>query len=155
MVKKSNITIFFYFCLATFIATFIAAVTCETHALSPVEGAEAIERFLQYLQIKSVHPTPDYASTMQFLVRQAERIGLAHSVVEMGAGGKPLVIMEWSHPQFTDRSAKSILLNSHTDVVPVDLESWNYDPFAAHYNTTTGQIFARGSQDMKVCGGMV
>ena len=42
----------------------------------------------------------------------------------------------------------SLLLNSHTDVVPVFRESWKYDPFEA-IKEENGDIYARGTQDMK------
>ena len=41
-----------------------------------------------------------------------------------------------------------MLLNSHTDVVPVFEEFWTHDPFAAVMDDK-GDIYARGSQDMK------
>jgi len=42
--------------------------------------------------------------------------------------GKPIFVMSWIglEPQLP-----SILLNSHTDVVPVFPESWKYDAFEA------------------------
>lgn len=45
----------------------------------------------------------------------------------------------------------SILLNSHMDVVPVAEEYWNYPPFGAHIDER-GNIYARGTQDMKSVG---
>ena len=47
---------------------------------------------------------------------------------------------------------KSILLNGHYDVVPAERDKWNYDPFAGTIDPQSGNIYARGSQDMKnVC----
>ncbi len=62
--------------------------------------------------------------------------------------GKPAIIMTWigSEPELP-----SILLNSHTDVVPVARELWTHDPFAADKDES-GNIFGRGSQDMKSVG---
>lgn len=51
----------------------------------------------------------------------------------------------------TDTSIPSLLLNSHTDVVPVSEQHWNTDPFAAVI-TDEGKIVARGAQDMKCVG---
>lgn len=51
----------------------------------------------------------------------------------------------------TDPSLPSIVLNSHTDVVPVFPEMWTHPPFAAEMDSE-GKIFARGSQDMKCVG---
>jgi aminoacylase len=41
-----------------------------------------------------------------------------------------------------------LLLNAHTDVVPAVKEKWNTDAFAAHKDEN-GNIYARGTQDMK------
>lgn len=51
----------------------------------------------------------------------------------------------------TDTSLKSILLVSHTDVVPVDETKWNHPPFDA-VKDENGNIYARGTQDMKSVG---
>ncbi|KAF9570964.1 adenylate cyclase [Mortierella alpina] len=50
----------------------------------------------------------------------------------------------------SDPSLPTLLLNSHTDVVPVFPEMWTQDAFAA--NKIDGWIYARGSQDMKCVG---
>lgn len=62
--------------------------------------------------------------------------------------GKPIGIMTWKgqSPEFP-----SILLNSHTDVVPVSEAHWDFDPFAATMDDQ-GKIIARGAQDMKCVG---
>lgn len=61
----------------------------------------------------------------------------------------PVVVITWKglKPELS-----SILLNSHMDVVPVDRSRWTHPPFAAEIDEM-GNIFARGSQDMK-CTGM-
>ena len=51
----------------------------------------------------------------------------------------------------TDPSLPSLLLNSHTDVVPVYPECWKHDPFEA-VKEDNGDIYARGTQDMKSVG---
>jgi acetylornithine deacetylase len=40
-----------------------------------------------------------------------------------------------------------VLLSGHTDVVPVDGQSWSSDPFRLHERA--GRLFARGAADMK------
>ncbi|KAF8923032.1 adenylate cyclase, partial [Dissophora ornata] len=103
-------------------------------------------RFREYLRIKTVQPKPDYAGSTAFLIRQAEEIGMPYKIVECVAD-KPTVIMTF---EGTDPSLPSLLLNSHTDVVPVFPEKWTQDAFAA--NKVDGRIYARGSQDMKCVG---
>jgi aminoacylase len=48
----------------------------------------------------------------------------------------------------TNPNLKSILVNSHMDVVAVDPERWTYPPFDAHKDEN-GTIYGRGAQDMK------
>uniref|UniRef100_A0A1I7X080 N-acyl-aliphatic-L-amino acid amidohydrolase n=1 Tax=Heterorhabditis bacteriophora TaxID=37862 RepID=A0A1I7X080_HETBA len=45
----------------------------------------------------------------------------------------------------------SLVLYSHTDVVPTFKEHWKYDPYAAHKDEK-GDIYGRGAQDMKCVG---
>jgi acetylornithine deacetylase len=51
-----------------------------------------------------------------------------------------------------DPNAKSLIINGHVDVVPVQpAHTWEHPPFAPH--TEGGYMFGRGSGDMK--GGIV
>ncbi|KAL7813114.1 carboxypeptidase S [Trichoderma gracile] len=52
----------------------------------------------------------------------------------------------------SDPSLKPILLTAHQDVVPVENETlglWEYPPFDAHYNQSTGYLYGRGASDDK------
>lgn len=60
----------------------------------------------------------------------------------------PVVIISWIGSEPT---LPSIMLNSHTDVVPVYEEMWTHPPFDAVIDEE-GRIFARGSQDTKSLG---
>jgi aminoacylase len=112
-----------------------------------LEDDPAIQRFREYLQIPTVQPSVDYEPAMEFLLGQAEEIGLGTTRIEL-VKKKPILVLTWkgSEPSLT-----SILLNSHMDVVPVDLEKWEHDPFAADMDEA-GNIYARGTQDMKGMG---
>jgi len=114
-------------------------------AAMKVEQPE-VTRFREYLRCNTMHPNPDYTTAVAFLKGQAEEIGLEFNVVS--PAGDPVVIMSWIG---TDPSKPSLLLNSHMDVVPVFPEHWTYPPFDAH-KTDDGNIYARGSQDMKCVG---
>ena len=46
-----------------------------------------------------------------------------------------------------DSAKPGLMLSGHTDVVPVDGQSWDTDPFVA--TLRDGKMFARGSADMK------
>ncbi|XP_036386968.1 aminoacylase-1-like isoform X2 [Megalops cyprinoides] len=104
----------------------------------------SVTLFREYLRLKTVHPEPDYDSALRFLDRMALELGLPMKKVEM-CPGRTVAIMTWTG---TNPALKSVLLNSHTDVVPVFQESWKYDAFAA-IKDAEGNIYGRGAQDMK------
>ncbi|KAJ0013950.1 hypothetical protein Pint_21281 [Pistacia integerrima] len=106
-----------------------------------------ISRFQEYLQINTSQPSPDYKKATAFLLSQAQSLSLESQTFEL-AKNKPIVLLKWpgSNPHLP-----SILLYSHTDVVPSEPEKWSHHPFGAHLDSE-GNIFARGSQDMKCVG---
>ncbi|XP_021957852.1 aminoacylase-1 isoform X1 [Folsomia candida] len=108
----------------------------------------AVTNFREYLRIKTVHPEPDYENAIVWLKKQAIDLGLEFHIVEFP---KPNEFAVWLTWQGKDVTLKSVLLNSHIDVVPVDATKWTYDPFGAEKDAN-GNIFARGSQDMKCVG---
>ncbi|KAJ2334344.1 adenylate cyclase, partial [Coemansia sp. RSA 2673] len=111
----------------------------------------SVLRFIEYLRIKTVQPEPDYAACTRFLEQQANELGLIYWVKEYVAG-KPVVVLSWPG---TSPEQGSIILNSHTDVVPVFEEFWHYPPFDAERVATDDgdyKIYARGAQDMKIVG---
>jgi len=110
-------------------------------------NASAVENFREYLRIPSVHPNIDYGDCVQFLKKQADSLDLTIKIYHVDLK-KPIVIITWIG---TDSSLPTILLNSHMDVVPVFADQWTYPPFSAHMDEN-GNIFARGSQDMKCVG---
>ncbi|XP_075039908.1 aminoacylase-1-like isoform X2 [Mixophyes fleayi] len=101
-------------------------------------------RFQEYLRIRSVQPDPDYDGIVRFLFKMAKEIGLESKKLEFSPG-KTIVILTWKGSQ---PHLKSVILNSHTDVVPVFEEFWTYPPFSAHKDKD-GNIYGRGTQDMK------
>ncbi|KAG5274990.1 hypothetical protein AALO_G00142370 [Alosa alosa] len=104
----------------------------------------SVTLFREYLRLKTVHPQPDYDAALGFLDRIASELGLPMKKVEV-CPGRVVAIMTWVG---TNPALRSILLNSHTDVVPVYSEHWKYDAFAA-VKDAEGNIYARGTQDMK------
>uniref|UniRef100_A0A4W6DNJ7 N-acyl-aliphatic-L-amino acid amidohydrolase n=1 Tax=Lates calcarifer TaxID=8187 RepID=A0A4W6DNJ7_LATCA len=111
---------------------------------SPEGEDPSVSLFRDYLRLKTVHPEPDYDAALRFLDRIAEELQLPMKKIEV-CPGRVVSIMTW---EGTNPSLKSILLNSHTDVVPVFQEHWKYDAFSA-FKDAEGNIYARGSQDMK------
>ncbi|XP_076652438.1 aminoacylase-1 [Halictus rubicundus] len=109
--------------------------------------ATAVENFREYLRIPSVQPNINYDDCVSFLQKQAKSLDLPVKVYYVHPN-KPIVVLTWVG---TDPSKPSILLNSHMDVVPVFEDKWTYPPFSAHMDDK-GNIYARGSQDMKCVG---
>ncbi|KOX69073.1 Aminoacylase-1 [Melipona quadrifasciata] len=109
--------------------------------------ATAVENFREYLRIPSVQPDINYDDCVTFLRKQTESLGLLFRIYHMQPN-KPIVVMTWLG---TEPEKPSILLNSHMDVVPVVEDKWTYPPFSAHLDAE-GNIYARGSQDMKCVG---
>lgn len=107
----------------------------------------SVTRFRDYLRIKSVQPDPDYDGCVDFFRKYADEIGLDFQVIEP-LPNHPFVIISW---RGTNEKLPSIILHSHMDVVPVFPEHWTHDPFAADKDEK-GNIYARGSQDMKCVG---
>lgn len=107
----------------------------------------AVTNFRSYLRINTAHPTPDYEKANAFFKLLADDVGLKFKSVEV-VPGKPMGILTW---QGVEPDLPSIMLYSHSDVVPVFQEHWKYDPFGA-YKDEEGNIYARGAQDMKCVG---
>lgn len=83
-----------------------------------------------------------------FLKKQAASLDLPVSVYYPRNQLNPVVVMTWIGSQ---PDLPSIMLNSHTDVVPVFEDLWSHPPFAADVDED-GKIFARGAQDTKALG---
>uniref|UniRef100_A0A672YE07 Peptidase M20 dimerisation domain-containing protein n=1 Tax=Sphaeramia orbicularis TaxID=375764 RepID=A0A672YE07_9TELE len=111
---------------------------------SPGGEDPSVSLFRHYLRLKTVHPEPDYDAALKFLDRIAAELQLPMKKIEVFPG-RVVSIMTW---EGTNPKLKSVLLNSHTDVVPVFQEHWKYDAFSA-FKDAEGNIYARGTQDMK------
>ncbi|GMN50130.1 hypothetical protein TIFTF001_019302 [Ficus carica] len=135
----------------------IAAITSFSPLLSSSKSSDAeeysedpssaISRFQQYLRINTAHPNPQYREAADFILSQARSLSLHSQTLEF-VPGKPLVLLKWPG---SDPTLPSLLLNSHTDVVPTEDSKWAHPPFAAHVDPA-GDIYARGSQDTKCIG---
>jgi aminoacylase len=114
------------------------------------DDESAVNRFKDFLRIPSITsdgPSGPNEATMQFLTKQCEDIGLEFEIHAF-TPSFPVFVAKWegSSPELP-----AILLNSHYDVVPVDVAHWHYPPFDAT-ELPNGDIVARGAQDMKcVC----
>ncbi|CAG9135737.1 unnamed protein product [Plutella xylostella] len=114
---------------------------------SALQSDPAVVNLRNYLRIRSEHPNINYAEPIAFLKSQADSLGLPYKVYEL-VPGKPILVMSWLG---ASPDLPSVLLNSHTDVVPVFEKSWTHPPFEA-FMDENGTIYARGIQDMKSVG---
>ncbi|KAI2529926.1 aminoacylase 1 [Homo sapiens] len=81
----------------------------------PEEEHPSVTLFRQYLRIRTVQPKPDYGAAVAFFEETARQLGLGCQKVEV-APGYVVTVLTWPG---TNPTLSSILLNSHTDVVPV------------------------------------
>ncbi|KAK7308341.1 hypothetical protein VNO77_41943 [Canavalia gladiata] len=125
----------------------IAIEIGSSSSSSESEESSIISRFQQYLRINTSQPTPRYQEAADFLLSEGKSLSLESQIIEFVAG-KPLVLLKW---EGTNPHLSSILLYSHTDVVPAEPDKWTHNPFGAHMDSE-GRIYARGSQDMKCVG---
>ncbi|GMJ03427.1 aquaporin interactor [Hibiscus trionum] len=109
--------------------------------------SQIISRFQQYLQINTTQPSPDYQTSTQFILSQAGSLSLESRAIEF-VKNKPVVLLKWPG---SDPFLPSVLLNSHTDVVSFEHSKWIHPPLGG-YVDRRGDIFGRGSQDMKCVG---
>lgn len=126
----------------------LALIIIISSCFTLISSSSVISRFQEYLQIDTSHPSPNYHEAADFILSQAKTLSLEPQTIEF-VKHKPLILLKWTgkNPQLP-----SILLNSHTDVVPVEPHKWSHPPFDAAMDESNGNIYARGSQDMKCVG---
>jgi aminoacylase len=87
----------------------------------------AVSLFQAYLRMRTDHPSPEvgYPEAVALFRQCSEDIGLDFSTVDI-VPGHPIVLLKWTG---TEPSLPSVVLNSHSDVVPAVTESWTKDPY--------------------------
>lgn len=118
-------------------------------SLSEEEAEAALGLFQEFVRFETVSATSPqtgaYKECAAFLKTQLEGLGALDSVtyLEEAPEHSPVVLAHWKGQ---DPSLPILLLNSHYDVVPADVEAWTVPPFAAIRKD--GKIYGRGTQDM-------
>jgi len=119
---------------------------------------KAISVLQKMIAIPSV--TGDEAAIQKFLADYLARLGLSVDIwetnweelkkhpgyrpVARGYEGRPNIVATWKG----SGGGRSLLLNGHTDVIPVgNGEGWSDDPWSAAVKD--GRIYGRGAADMK------
>ena len=107
--------------------------------------AEITSVLRDYLQINTSNPPGNEQAAAEFLATLLEAEGYECEYVEAGPGR----VSMRSRLKGTGDERPLMLLN-HTDVVPVQDEFWDVDPFAAVEQD--GMLWGRGALDMKGMG---
>ncbi|CAH2247036.1 jg23893 [Pararge aegeria aegeria] len=102
----------------------------------------SVKKLQEYIRIDT-STLENVELTVQFWKRQAEELGLLFNVYRPGRLPVCVTTLRGRKPELP-----SILLNSHSDVVPVDTDLWTYPPFSAHIDDN-GDLYGRGAQDTK------
>lgn len=101
-----------------------------------------------YVRIDTSQPNVNYTKAIDFLIDLIKRLscGLTYRIYIHNT--YPILIVTKQGVE-----NKSILLNSHMDVVNAsNTEEWNYPPFSGYYDPVSDRIYGRGTQDMKSQG---
>ena len=106
---------------------------------------EALERFVQYLQIDTTNPPGNEAPAARWLGSLLEAEGLETEYVEIQPNRE--AVFAWLRG---DGSKRPMMLCNHTDVVPVEEEYWTKPAFEGYIED--GKVYGRGAVDMKGCG---
>jgi acetylornithine deacetylase/succinyl-diaminopimelate desuccinylase-like protein len=111
--------------------------------------AEALEVFREYLRIDTSNPPGNEGPAAHFLgdLLEAEGLEVEYIVAEEG---RDIVVARLGASSAAPEGA--LMLGNHTDVVPVEREFWEHDPFAAEI--VDNRVYGRGAVDMKGVGVM-
>jgi acetylornithine deacetylase/succinyl-diaminopimelate desuccinylase-like protein len=106
---------------------------------------EAIRHLQEYLRIQTVNPPGNEIEGAKFFKKVFEKESIPYQIFEPSPGrGSLLATLKGSGKK------KPILLLSHMDVVPVEKERWEVDPFAGIIKD--GYLYGRGTLDDKSMG---
>jgi len=103
----------------------------------------SLDLLADLVRIRSINPPGDGEGAVAELLRAPlEAAGLQAEILTSPAG-RPSLVARLPGP--TDRAP--LVLLSHTDVVPVEEDQWDRDPFGAE--VADGFLWGRGTLDMK------
>jgi acetylornithine deacetylase len=116
-----------------------AAPNAASSAISPSAAArEMIERLIAFNTVSRDSNMGLIEWVRDYLHRHGAKTRLTHD-----ASGKKANLFA----TLGDSPKPGLILSGHTDVVPVDGQNWDTDPFVA--TEKDGKLYARGSADMK------
>lgn len=104
-----------------------------------------IDILKDYIGIRTDHPEPDYRKAVAYLQDVATKMGFETEVKQLTENNYSLLV----YFRGKDSTLPAILLNSHIDVVKIDPDMWDYDPWG---EIVEDKMYGRGTQDMKSLG---
>ncbi len=104
---------------------------------------EAVELLREYLRIDTSNPPGNEALAVDFLGEFLAAEGIDFETAESAPGRSNLIAHLGPHE-------RPVCLLNHTDVVPVERQYWERDPFGGEL--VDGSIWGRGALDMKGMG---
>ncbi len=106
---------------------------------------EAISYFQQYIRIETVNPPGNEIEGAKFFKSIFDRDSIPSEIFEPSPGRGNLVAVLKGNGE-----KRPIILLNHIDVVPVERDKWEIDPFSA--TIKDGFIYGRGALDDKSMG---
>jgi acetylornithine deacetylase/succinyl-diaminopimelate desuccinylase-like protein len=103
---------------------------------------EPIELLQELLRTRTVNPPGEEAAAAAILESYLSAAGLKTEILD-SPGGRSSLIARLDGPH----DGPALVLLSHSDVVPVEEQSWSHDPFGGEL--AEGFIWGRGALDMK------
>ena len=102
----------------------------------------ALELTQDLIRIDTVNPPGNERACIEPLERLLAEAGFINTIHDFGPGRANLVARKGSSGE-----KPPLCFTGHVDTVPLGLQPWSVDPFAAEI--TDGKLFGRGSSDMK------
>lgn len=125
-----------------------ALALSPARAQSPVESAaeDAVGALSEYLKIDNSNPPGNEMAACRFIEKKLAAAGIPCTIWEAAPGrGNLYAVLRGRNPKLG-----SLMLLSHSDVVPADARYWTHPPFSGAI--ADGQIYGRGAIDMKGMG---
>lgn len=111
-------------------------------AITESESAATLENLCRLIQIDTTNPPGNELKACLYLSEIFKREEIPYQILESAPGRANIVARLKG-----DGSAKPFLLTSHLDVVPVERDKWDVDPFSGEIKD--GFVWGRGAVDMK------
>jgi len=112
----------------------------------PVDVERLVALSMQMVSVDTRNP-PGNETPIEGVIRSALQGWNPRWTRIEPAPGRLSLVAEIPHPDGPDPSRKTLIVNGHLDVVPVNAPAWTSDPFTPQ--VVDGKLFGRGSADMK------